>query len=252
MAIVKTVKINVDTGNSVKELKKLEDGVDNVGDEAKQTQASMSTLTGGAGARFKGLITSIKGVALGFKSLKFAIAASGIGLVLIAITSIAAAFKNTEAGQNKFAKLMAVIGSVTNNLVDALSFLGEKLISVFENPKQAMNDFIDLLKNNIINRFNGLLELIPALGKAMKQMFKLDFAGAAETAANAVAKVAIGTDNLTDSIKKTASELKKLAQEIASDAEKAAAIADQRAKADLIERDLITNSFCKYKTSSSN
>ena len=79
MAIVKTVKINVDTGSSVKELKKLEKGVDNVGDEAKQTQASMSTLTGGAGARFKGLITSIKGVALGFKSLKFAIAASGIG-----------------------------------------------------------------------------------------------------------------------------------------------------------------------------
>ena len=241
MAIVKTVKINVDTGSSVKELKKLEKGVDKVGDEAKQTQASMSTLTGGAGARFKGLITSIKGVALGFKSLKFAIAASGIGLVLLAITAIVAAFKNTEAGQNKFAKLMGVIGSVTNNLVDALAFLGEKLIWVFENPKEAMNDFIDLLKKNIINRFNGLLELIPALGKAMKQMFKLDFAGAAETAANAVAKVALGVDDMTGAIGEASDALKKLAQEVAEDAKKAAAIADQRAKADLIERDLIVS-----------
>ena len=241
MAIVKTVKINVDTGGSVKELKKLEKGVDKVGDEAKQTQASMSTLTGGAGARFKGLITSIRGVALGFKSLKFAIAASGIGLVLLAITAIVAAFKNTEAGQNKFAKLMGVIGSVTNNLVDALAFLGEKLIWVFENPKEAMNDFIDLLKKNIINRFNGLLELIPALGKAMKQMFKLDFAGAAETAANAVAKVALGVDDMTGAIGEASDALKKLAQEVAEDAKKAAEIADQRAKADLIERDLIVS-----------
>ena len=241
MAVVKTVKINVDTGGSVKELKKLEKGVDKVGDEAKQTQASMATLTGGAGARFKGLITSIKGVALGFKSLKFAIAASGIGLVLLAITAIVAAFKNTEAGQNKFAKLMGVIGSVTGNLVDALAFLGEKLISVFENPKKAMNDFIDLLKKNIINRFNGLLELIPALGKAMNQVFKLDFAGAAETAANAVAKVALGVDDMTGAIGEAGEALKKLAKEVADDAEKAAAIADQRAKADLIERDLIVS-----------
>ena len=186
-----------------------------------------------------GMIKAIKGVALGFKSLRFAIAASGIGLLLIALVSIKAAFEGSEEGQNKFAKLMGVIGSVTGNFVDLLANLGEKIISIFENPKQAINDFVKLLKENVINRFNGLLELIPQLAKAVKQLFKGDFSGAAETAGNAVAKVTLGVDNLSESIRGAAEELKKLAKEVADDAASAAAIADKRARADKIERKLI-------------
>ena len=58
--------------------------------------------------------------------------------------------------------------------------------------------FVKLLKENIINRFEGLLELVPQLGKAVSQLFKGDFSGAAETAANAVSKVTLGVDNITD------------------------------------------------------
>jgi hypothetical protein len=135
---------------------------------------------------------------------------------------------------------MGVIGSVTGNLVDILASLGEKIISVFENPKQAISDFSNLIKDNIINRFNGLLELIPQLSKSIKQLFSGDFSGAAETAANAVAKVALGTDNLTDSIKNSAKALRELAAEVAADAVVAANIADKRAKADKLDRQLIT------------
>jgi len=87
--------------------------------------------------------------------------------LLIAIVAVGKAFTNTEAGQNKFAKLMGVIGSVTGNLIDLLAALGEKIIWAFENPKKAIKDFANLIKDNIVNRFEGLLELIPQLAKAV-------------------------------------------------------------------------------------
>jgi len=41
---------------------------------------------------------------------------------------------------------MGVIGALTGNLVDLLADLGEKIISVFENPKQALKDFTKTIK----------------------------------------------------------------------------------------------------------
>ena len=39
-------------------------------------------------------------------------------------------------------------------------------------------NFVDLIKENIINRFEGLLELIPQLGKAINALFKGNFSEA--------------------------------------------------------------------------
>jgi hypothetical protein len=234
------VELEVKSKKGIKEVKTLKKELSNTKDEAKKTTQSLNGVAGGAIGKLNGLKSSIGGVVKGFKSLRFAIIASGIGALLLAVLAVGKAFTNSEEGQNKFAKIMGVIGSVTGNLVDILASLGEKIISVFENPKQAISDFSNLIKDNIINRFNGLLELIPQLSKSIKQLFSGDFSGAAETAANAVAKVALGTDNLTDSIKNSAKALRELAAEVAADAVVAANIADKRAKADKLDRQLIT------------
>ena len=233
------VELDVKSKDGVKEVEKLNKTLTETNEKSKEAGASLDGISGGAIGKFKGLQSSVGGVVKSFKSLKFAILASGIGALLLAVVAVGKAFTSSEEGQDKFAKIMAVIGSVTGNLLDILSDLGEKIISVFENPKQSVIDFSNLIKNNILNRFNGILELIPALSKSIKQLFKGDFTGAAQTAGNAVAKVTLGTDNLTESIKKTAEELKKFSKEVADDAKKAGEIADQRAKADAIERDLI-------------
>ena len=84
-----------------------------------------------------------------------------------------------------------------------------------------------------------MLEIIPKLGTAIKQLWSGDFSKASETATNAIAKVVLGTENLTQSIKDSAKALKAFGEEVAEDAKKAAQIADQRAKADKIDRGLI-------------
>ena len=239
MATERTIKIKVDKQGADNSVKELDNNIKKTDKSTSGLSSSLDKMTGGAVSGFKamkaGLVSSIKS----FKSLRVAIIGTGIGALIIAILAVKQAFTSSEEGQNKFAKIMAVIGSITGNLSDLLSNLGMRIISVFENPKQSIKDFANLIKDNIINRFQGILELIPMLGKSIKQLFKGDFSGAAETATNAVAKVVLGTDNLTDSIRGASNALKTLGKEVADDAKKSADIADKRAKADVIERNLI-------------
>ena len=198
MAEKVVVDLEVRNKKGVKEVEELNKSLTKTNESQKKikksTQDSSNTLdkfTGGAVTKLRGFKGSIGGVVKGFKNLKFAIIASGIGALLIAVVAVGKAFTSSEEGQNKFAKIMGVIGSVTGNLIDLLAKLGEKIIYVFENPKQAIKDFAKLIKENITNRFEGLLELIPNLGKAVSELFKGNFSKAGKIAADAVGKVAL-------------------------------------------------------------
>lgn len=248
MAIEKTINLNVDSKKATKGLNDLEKSIDGVNKEvqetSKSTQAMSGTLdkaTGGAVSKFGAFKGAIGSVTTGFKSLKVAIIGTGIGALLIAVTALGQAFTRSEEGQNKFAKILGVIGSVTGNLLDLLADLGENIISVFENPKQAVKDLANLIKQNIVNRFEGLLELIPNLGRAVEQLFKGNFKEAGKIAVNSVAKVSLGVDNITDSVDSAIESVKEFGKEIKADAEAAAKIADQRANAEKKARDLIVS-----------
>ena len=248
MAIEKTINLNVNSKDAVKGLNNLEKSIDGVNkevqDTSKSTQAMSGTLdkaTGGAVSKFAAFKGAITSVTTGFKSLKVAIIGTGIGALLIAVTSLGQAFTRSEEGQNKFAKILGVIGSVTGNLLDLLADLGENIISVFENPKQSITDFANLIKDNIVTRFEGLLNLIPNLGKAVEQLFKGNFKEAGKIAADSVGKVVLGVDSVTDSVNTAVESVKEFGKEIKADGEAAAKIADQRANAEKKARDLIVS-----------
>jgi hypothetical protein len=246
MAIEKTINLNVDSKKAVKGVNDLEKSIDGVNKEVKETnkstQAMSGTLdkaTGGAVSKFTAFKGAVGSLTTGFKSLRVAIIGTGIGALLIAITALGQAFTRSEEGQNKFAKILGVIGSVTGNLLDLLADLGEEIISVFENPKQAITDFANSIKDNIVTRFEGLINLIPNLGRAVEQLFKGNFKEAGKIAADSVGKVVLGVDSVTDSVDNAINSVKEFGKEIKSDAEAAAKIADQRATAEKKARDLI-------------
>jgi len=246
MAVTKTINLEVNTKDAKKSLKGLEKGVDDVNKEVKETSKStqqmggtLDKVTGGAVSKFNSFKGALTSVTTGFKSLKVAIIATGIGALLIAVTALGQAFTRSEEGQNKFAKILGVIGSVTGNLLDLLADLGESIISVFENPQQAIKDFANLIKQNITNRFDGLLNLIPQIGKAINLLFKGEFSEAGKVAADAVGKVVLGVDSITDSIDGAIESVKDFGKEVAADANAAAKIADQRANAEKQARKLI-------------
>ncbi len=246
MAITKTINLEVNTKDAQKSLKGLEKGVEDVNKEVKDTSkttqqmgGTLDKISGGAVSKFGAFKSAVAGVTTGFKSLRVAIIATGIGALLIAITALGQAFTRSEEGQNKFAKILGVIGSVTGNLLDLLADLGESIISVFENPKQALIDFKNAFIENITNRFTSALDTVGFLGKAIKKVFSGDFKGALEDAKSAGSSYIDSLTGVKNTIDKTTESVKSFNKEIVDDAKAAAKIADQRANAEKAARKLI-------------
>lgn len=214
--------------------------IEDTGDATGALTGQLDKLTGGAVSGFAAMRTGILNTVKGMKSLKLAIAATGIGALVIAVASLATAFTSSREGAEKLRRILAVIGSVTDNLLDVVADLGEKIISAFENPQQALKDFGQAILDNIVNRFVGFVEFLPEAVKAVQQALKGDFAEAATTAADAVAKVALGVEDYTEKAAAAVQAAKDFGNQLADEAAQASVIADKRNKALVLERELVT------------
>jgi len=240
------IDLEVKSNKGVKNVEKLNTEISKTNKEVKKTNEELAgasntldKFSGGAVSKIKNFGGAIKGLTTGFKSLRVAIIGTGIGALIIALVSLRAAFTSSEEGQNKFAKLMGIIGSVTGNLVDMLANLGEGIINAFTNPKQALIDFKNLIVENITNRFNAIIDTLGFLGSAFKKVFSGDFKGALEDAKSAGSSYIDSLTGVEDSINKVTEATKGLVTELKEEAKIAGQIADQRAKADKLERTLI-------------
>ena len=183
----------------VKSVEELQKEMKNLGKETKKVAEENSILAKGKQA-FADMKAGIKGATAGFKGLKGAIAATGLGALLIALTSLFAYFKNSEEGSRKLAIAMEALGIITGKVMDFFASLGEKIVWAFTSPKEALMTFMNLVKENIINRFEGLLELVPKLGEAISLLFQGKFSAAGKVAADAVGKVVLGVEDVTDKV----------------------------------------------------
>lgn len=131
--------------------------IKNLKNHTKQT-ADYSGVIGILDRQTGGLITGITGVTgsvgkatKGFKLLRTAIIATGIGALVIAITSVTAAFKSSEEGQNKFTKFFTKISVVIGNVKDILSDFGNVIINVFtgkfKQARKALKEVTEGIKN---------------------------------------------------------------------------------------------------------
>ena len=244
MAEKYTLNIDVNTSKAVKSVDKLDDAIKDTTKDTGNLDGAVGGLdkaTGGLVTKFAGLKVGLKGITGGFKSMRLAIISTGIGALVLGITALAAAFTGSEEGQNKFAKIMSVIGALTGNLVDLLADLGEGIIDAFENPMESMKSFFNFFKDNIVNRFEGFLNLIPSLGKAVEQFFKGNFSEAAKIAADSAGMVFLGVEGITEKLEGATKAVKDFAAEQVKEAKMAASVADMRAKADKIERGLVVD-----------
>lgn len=210
------LKVNADTKGAEQGLKgvqeeaeKAKKAVKGVGDEGKKSMEGLSDiadnakesldgLTGGAVSGFGKLRAGVGNAIKAFTTLKGAVAATGIGLLLVAIVSLISYFKNSEEGSRKLAIATEALGIIFNKIQEVLAVVGEKLVSVFSNPQESLKKLGELIKENIENRINGMLELLPALGRAIKLAFEGEFAEAGKVAVDAIGKASLGVENVTD------------------------------------------------------
>ena len=196
---------------------------------------NLSSLPGPIG----GLINGISGMT----KAALAFIATPIGLVIaalaVAIMAVKHAFTASEEGQNKFAKIMTVINAIVGNFGDLIAGLGEKIIEAFESPREAIKNLGEAIKKNITNRIEGMLELIPALGRAIKLVFQREFKEAGRVALDAVSKATIGVENMSEKLDGLIEKTKEFIEENEREAKLAAKVADMRAKAARDERQLV-------------
>jgi hypothetical protein len=199
----------------------------------------LDSLTGGAISGIKNMAKAVGGATKGFNLLKVAIIGTGIGALVIGIMAVVKAFKSSEAGQNKFRKLMGLIGVVVGNLTDILANLGEGIIEVFTNPVESIKKLKDAIVENITNRITSLIDTFGFLGSAIKKVFQRDFSGAMEDAKKAGSSYIDTMTGVKDTIDKSKDALTGFIDEQKKELKIAGQIADQRAKADKIERQLL-------------
>ena len=155
--------------------------------------------TGGALSGMQNFVSSITSATRGMKLLRVAFIATGIGAFVVAVASLGAAFTQSEEGQEKLQRGLAVLGAITKQIMDSFADLGEAIIDAVSNP----------------------MESIKSLGKGLLKFVTNPF----KTVKDAV----IGAkDSVKDFVDETVKEVKAIDQ-----------VTKARQKAQRIERDLL-------------
>jgi len=182
---------------------------DNVGDyegSFKRAGGAFQQIAPGAASAAQGILGMVK-ASIAFIATPIGLVVAALGAAIFALTSY---FKGSEEGQNRLNKITAVGAAIFEQFMNVVEAIGEAIYDAFTDPVQAIKDFGNFLVQNIVNRFVGMFELIPQLGKSIKLLFEGNFKEAGKVAFDAVAKVTTGVENATAKIGGLIDETKKL------------------------------------------
>ena len=175
--------------------------------EIKDVKGEIQNLTKSTEEGFKDVGDATKGVSKGIKGIGTALKAAGIGLVVAAFAKLTEIFQQNQKAADFFNTSFEVVSIAFNDfvnfLVNNLGAVTGFLKSVFDDPLQSIKDLGSAIKNNIIERFNSMLDTVGLAGKAVKQFFEGDFSGAAESAKAASKEfvdVLTGVDGTVDKV----------------------------------------------------
>ena len=121
------LKMTADTSEVVEDIKEVKEEIKEASDE----QTIFSKATDKLKDAFKSLKGGVKIVINSFKTLKGAIAATGIGLLVIALGSLVAFFTKTQKGVDLLDQAMAGLGAAVDVIIDRISGFGESITKFF-------------------------------------------------------------------------------------------------------------------------
>lgn len=163
---------------------------------------TITTAMGGLKTATTAAATATGGVTTAMNILKVAVAATGIGLLLIAFASLISYFKSTEEGAARLQKILSPFIILFGNITDVLADMGEALINVFLKPREAVTGLWNLIKVNFIDRLKDAMNLFGAVGKVLAGVFTVSPAKIAE----GVEGVKKAYTDMTNGIKETVSK----------------------------------------------
>jgi hypothetical protein len=157
------IEVDIDATGAVKGVGEVEKKVEKVATIAKDSGEK-------AGKSFKEMAGNMA------KSLGI------IGLIAGAINLIKDAFMSNQKVMDVFNTVMGTISTVIRDFFNFIFDNAGKVVDffkeIFENPAESIKKLGDLIKENLIERFNSLLDTFGYLGEALSKLFTGDFSGA--------------------------------------------------------------------------
>jgi len=171
---VVTLKIESNLDSITKDVKKLGNTFEDTADEIKGIQKSTKSAESG-----------VKSLADGFKGMGLAVKAIGIGLVMEAFNLFKEVLGKNQKVVDTFNTVIGALSIAFNDLIGFVSNNFPAVIKifkdVFENPTKYLQKFGDLVKENLIERFNSFLDTLGFVSEAIKKVFEGDFSGAMDS-----------------------------------------------------------------------
>ncbi len=223
MAIEKNIVIGADLSGLEQKLDELIDALKASQTQADKTADSINTIadtTKDIGESAKDSQKGIKGLGTGFKGLGVAIKAAGIGLLLAAMDILKELFDNNQKTvdffNTTFNTLQVAFSDFSKFISANIGGIADFFQTIFENPVDSIKALGEGIKNNIIERFQSMLEVLGFVGEAMKKFFTGDFKGALDSVKAAGTEMVDVLTGVDDSAKKIAEGTTKAAKAISN------------------------------------
>jgi hypothetical protein len=168
-----------------KALKGIQDLSQEVGDLNKEVAKGNKQTEEG----LKGVESASKDTARGVKGIGNALKAAGIGLAIAAFAKLKEIFEQNQvvadAFNTAFEFISIAFNDFANFVINNASVVTDFFKAIFEDPIGSLKTFGNLVKENIIERFESFLDTLGFIASAVKKVFAGDFAGALDDVKNA-------------------------------------------------------------------
>ncbi len=178
-------RINLTTKEGAKEAKELNKQIKNTSDAIKEQEEAGGDFRRNVGNykdAFKRARESVKGFGLALKAL-------GLGLIVALVAKFTEALSKNRVVADAFKVAVEAIDIVLSDLINFLVNNSGQVVeffkNIFEDPLGNIQALGDSIKQNLIGRFDSLINGSKLLAKTFKQLFEGDFKGALETAQDA-------------------------------------------------------------------
>jgi len=168
-----------------KALKGIKDLSQEVGDLNKEVAKGNKQTEEG----LKGVESASKDTAKGVRGIGNALKAAGIGLAIAAFAKLKEIFEQNQvvadAFNTAFEFISIAFNDFANFVINNASVVTDFFKAIFEDPIGSLKTFGNLVKENIIERFESFLDTLGFIASAVKKVFAGDFAGALDDVKNA-------------------------------------------------------------------
>lgn len=159
-----------------------------IGEQAEALSRLPGPLGTAAGG-FKRLLTAAK-----------SFIATPVGAVLaalaLALKSLTAWFHSSAEGELEFARVSGYLGGILGQLKEVAIAVGKAIYKAFSDPKEAVKSLWESIKQNLVNRLEGLGEVFRAVGKIVTSGFTEGF----EDLKTAALKATTGVEDLAGKV----------------------------------------------------